>query len=105
MHKLQKQFHPYFKMLLPPAMEWYHLIRNKGQSNAVTFQEVFNLSDTHFAKVPKDKPSPELLFARKVIAALLKKRQASDFEEGDWNVQPDSWSDGLDNGSYAPVQM
>lgn len=82
-HKLQKQFHPYFKTLLPLATEWYHLIRNKGQSNAVTFQEVLDLLDTHLAKLPKDEPSPELLFARKVIAVLPKKRQASDFEEGD----------------------
>ncbi|KAG1859221.1 hypothetical protein F4604DRAFT_1930759 [Suillus subluteus] len=81
--KLQKQFHPYFKMLLPLATQWYHLIRNKGPSSAVTFQEILNLLETHLAKLPKNEPSPELLFAKKVIAALPKKRNASDFEGDD----------------------
>ncbi|KAG2080125.1 uncharacterized protein F5147DRAFT_784509 [Suillus discolor] len=53
-HKLQKQFHPYFKTLLPLATQWYHLIRNKGLLNAVTFQEVLNLLETHLATLPKN---------------------------------------------------
>ncbi|KAG0694392.1 hypothetical protein DFH29DRAFT_1006391 [Suillus ampliporus] len=69
-HKLQQQFHPYFTSLLPLANQWYELIRNKGPSSAVTFREVFDLLEMHLDLLPKDEPSPELLFARKVIAAL-----------------------------------
>ncbi|KAG2343828.1 hypothetical protein BDR05DRAFT_999734 [Suillus weaverae] len=81
--KLKKQFHPYFKTLLPLATQWYNLIRNKGPSSVVTFQEVLHLVEAQLAKLPKDEPSPELLFAKKVIAALLKKRHTSDFEGDD----------------------
>ncbi|KAG2109908.1 uncharacterized protein F5147DRAFT_772756 [Suillus discolor] len=84
-YKWAKQFHPYFKTLLPLATQWYHLIRNKGSLNAVTFQEVLDLLETHLAKLLKNKPSPELLFAKRVIAVLPKKRQASDFEDDDWD--------------------
>ncbi|KAG2754114.1 hypothetical protein P692DRAFT_20870364 [Suillus brevipes Sb2] len=58
-HKFEEQFHPYFKNLVPLAVEWYELIRNKGPSNAVTFQEVRDLLDKHLAKLPKEL-SPEL---------------------------------------------
>ncbi|KAG2131050.1 hypothetical protein DEU56DRAFT_914584 [Suillus clintonianus] len=58
-------------VLLPLANQWYKLIRGKGPSSAVTFQEVLDLLETHLDLLPKDKPSPELLFVRKVIAALL----------------------------------
>ncbi|KAG1843264.1 hypothetical protein DFJ58DRAFT_844372 [Suillus subalutaceus] len=83
--KLKKQFHPHFKTLLPLATQWYDLMRNKGPSSVVTFQEVLHLVEAQLAKLPKDKPSPELLFAKKVIAALPKKRHASDFEGDDGN--------------------
>jgi hypothetical protein len=59
------------------------LIRNKGPSSAVTFQEILHLVEAHLAKLLKDEPSPELLFAKKVIAALPKKRLMSDFEGDD----------------------
>ncbi|KAG2146609.1 uncharacterized protein EDB93DRAFT_1250892 [Suillus bovinus] len=60
-HKFDEQFHPYFKNLVPLAVEWYNLIRNKGPSNAVTFQEVLDLLDKHLAELLKEL-SPELLF-------------------------------------------
>ncbi|KAG1721677.1 hypothetical protein EDB19DRAFT_2029553 [Suillus lakei] len=82
-NKLKKQFHPYFNTLIPLATQWYDLIRNKGPSSAVTFREVLDLLATHLAELPKDKPSPELLFAKKFIVALLKKRHASDLEGDD----------------------
>ncbi|KAG0695457.1 hypothetical protein DFH29DRAFT_1005434 [Suillus ampliporus] len=53
--------------------------------------EVLDLLEMHLAKLPKDEPSPELLFAKRVIAALPKKRQASDSEGDDW----DDWDDHL----------
>ncbi|KAG2056650.1 hypothetical protein BDR06DRAFT_970011 [Suillus hirtellus] len=68
-HKFEEQFHPYFKNLVPLAVEWYELIRNKGPSNAVTFQEVLDLLDKHLAELPKEL-SPELLFARKILKGL-----------------------------------
>ncbi|KAG2089230.1 uncharacterized protein F5147DRAFT_780694 [Suillus discolor] len=83
-HKLQQQFHPYFASLLPLAKQWYDLIRNKGPSSMVTFQEVINLLETHLDMLPKNEPSPELLFARRVIAALPQKRNASELEGDNW---------------------
>jgi hypothetical protein len=68
-HKFEEQFHPYFKNLVPLAVEWYELIRNKGPSNAVTFQEVLDLLDKHLAELLKEL-SPELLFARKILKGL-----------------------------------
>ncbi|KAG2125088.1 hypothetical protein DEU56DRAFT_916696 [Suillus clintonianus] len=64
--KLKKQFHP-----------------NKGPSGVVTFQEVLDLLETYLAELPKDEPSPELLFAKKVIVALPKKRSVSEAEGDD----------------------
>ncbi|KAG1756963.1 hypothetical protein EDB19DRAFT_1932235 [Suillus lakei] len=81
--KLKKQFHPYFDMLIPLVTQWYDLIRNKGPSSAVTFGEVLDLLEMHLTELPKDKPSPELLFAKKFITALPKKRHASDLEGDD----------------------
>ncbi|KAG1720477.1 hypothetical protein EDB19DRAFT_1917944 [Suillus lakei] len=73
--KLKKQFHPYFNTLIPLTTQWYDLIRNKGPSSAVTFGEVLNLLEMHLA---------ELLFAKKFIMALPKKRHTSDLEgDGD----------------------
>ena len=81
--KLKKQFHSYFDTLIPLVTQWYDLIRNKGPSSAVTFGEVLDLLEMHLAELPKDKPSPELLFAKKFIAAFLKKRHVSDLEGDD----------------------
>ncbi|KAG1733314.1 hypothetical protein EDB19DRAFT_2001984 [Suillus lakei] len=81
--KLKKQFHPYFDTLIPLVTQWYDLIRNKGPSSAVTFREVLDLLAMHLAELLKDEPSPELLFAKKFIAALPKKRHASDLEGDD----------------------
>ncbi|KAG1887912.1 uncharacterized protein F5891DRAFT_1199481 [Suillus fuscotomentosus] len=69
-HKFREQFHSYFHDLLPLAEEWYELIRSKGPSHSVTFKEVIDLLTKHLNILPKDEPSPELLFARKVIDAL-----------------------------------
>ncbi|KAG1789203.1 uncharacterized protein HD556DRAFT_1447263 [Suillus plorans] len=68
--KLSQQFHPYFHDLLPLALDWYELIRGKGPLHAPTFKEVIDLLTKHLDMLPKDEPSPELLFARKVIDAL-----------------------------------
>ncbi|KAG2149237.1 hypothetical protein DEU56DRAFT_908936 [Suillus clintonianus] len=68
-HKFEEQFHPYFKNLVPLVVEWYELIRNKGLSNAITFQEILDLLDNHLARLLQEL-SPELLFARKVLKRL-----------------------------------
>lgn len=68
--KLTQQFHPYFHDLLPLALDWYELIRGKGPSHALTFKEVIDLLTKHLDILPKDEPSPELLFAKKIIDAL-----------------------------------
>ncbi|KAG1824626.1 uncharacterized protein BJ212DRAFT_1295752 [Suillus subaureus] len=70
-HKFREQFYPYFHDLLPLAVEWYKLIRSKGPSHMVTFKEVTDLLTKHLNILPKDEPSPELLFTWKVIDALL----------------------------------
>ncbi|KAG2092810.1 uncharacterized protein F5147DRAFT_779553 [Suillus discolor] len=85
--KLKRQFHPYFTSLLPLAKDWYELIRNKGPSSTVTFQEVIDLLEMHLDMLPKNEPSPELLFARRVIAALLQKRNANELEGNDTDSQ------------------
>ncbi|KAG0703855.1 hypothetical protein DFH29DRAFT_998103 [Suillus ampliporus] len=68
-HKFEEQFHPYFKNLVPLTVEWYKLIRNKGPSNTITFQEILDLLDNHLTRLPQEL-SPELLFARKVLKGL-----------------------------------
>jgi hypothetical protein len=84
--KLKKQFYPYFVTLIPLATQWYDLIRNKGPSSAVTFEEVLNLLEMHIAELLKDESSPKLLFAKKFIVALPKKRHTSDLEgDDDWD--------------------
>ncbi|KAG1823932.1 uncharacterized protein BJ212DRAFT_1296450 [Suillus subaureus] len=50
-------------------IKWYKLIRSKGPSHAITFQEVLDLLDNHLATLPKEL-SPELLFAWKVLKGL-----------------------------------
>ncbi|KAG0694252.1 hypothetical protein DFH29DRAFT_1006511 [Suillus ampliporus] len=68
--KLREQFHPYFHDLLPLAVEWYELIRGKGPSQVMMFKEIIDLLNKHLDILPKDEPSPELLFTRKVIGGL-----------------------------------
>ncbi|KAG1815128.1 uncharacterized protein BJ212DRAFT_1481665 [Suillus subaureus] len=68
-HKFEEQFHPYFKNLVPLAVKWYELIRNKGPLNTVTFQEVLHLLDKHIAELLKEL-SPKLLFTRKILKGL-----------------------------------
>ncbi|KAG2059585.1 hypothetical protein BDR06DRAFT_967637 [Suillus hirtellus] len=68
-HKFEEQFHSFFKKLVPLVVEWYELIRSKGPSHAITFQEVLDLINKHLAKFP-EKLSPEILFTWKVFKEL-----------------------------------
>ncbi|KAG0693675.1 hypothetical protein DFH29DRAFT_881277 [Suillus ampliporus] len=68
--KLREQFHPYFHDLLPLTVEWYELIRGKGPSQVMMFKEFIDLLNKHLDILPKDEPSLELLFVRKVIGGL-----------------------------------
>ncbi|KAG0700887.1 hypothetical protein DFH29DRAFT_1000690 [Suillus ampliporus] len=67
MQKLETQIHPYFKNLIPLAKEWYGLMRNNDNPDSVPFDAVLNMLDQHHAELPKDEPSPELLFARTIL--------------------------------------
>ncbi|KAG2061018.1 hypothetical protein BDR06DRAFT_966820 [Suillus hirtellus] len=71
--------------------EWYELIRSKGPSHSVTFKEVIDLLTKHLNILPKDEPSPELLFVQKVIDALPGGKR----KEG---------SGSLDDGNLAPAK-
>ncbi|KAG2115109.1 uncharacterized protein F5147DRAFT_769571 [Suillus discolor] len=65
--KLEMQIHPYFKSLIPLAKEWYGLMRNNDNPDSVSFNAVLEMLDRHHAELPKDEPSPELLFARMIL--------------------------------------
>jgi hypothetical protein len=64
---LKSRFDPYFKNLIPLAKEWYGLMRNNGNPDSVPFDAVLEMLNRHLAELPKDKPSPELLFAKTIL--------------------------------------
>ncbi|KAG1790855.1 uncharacterized protein HD556DRAFT_1310391 [Suillus plorans] len=67
LQKLETQIHPYFKNLVPLMKEWYGLMRNNDNPDSVPFDAVLEMLDRHHAELPKDEPSPELLFARTIL--------------------------------------
>jgi len=68
--RLDSQIHPYFQDLIPLARDWYLLMRSNDE-DPVRFDDVIDILDKHYNNLPKDEPSPELLFAK----ASLKRKQ------------------------------
>jgi hypothetical protein len=85
LEKLEKQIHPYFKNLIPLAKEWYGLMRNNGNPDSVPFDAVLEMLNRHLAELPKDEPSPELLFAKTI---LKRKRPTGDAPDSAGAVDP-----------------
>ncbi|KAG1819135.1 uncharacterized protein BJ212DRAFT_1479245 [Suillus subaureus] len=67
LEKLEKQIHPYFKNLIPLTKEWYGLMRNNSNPDSVPFDAVLEMLNRHLTELPKDEPSPELLFAKTIL--------------------------------------
>ncbi|KAG1903187.1 uncharacterized protein F5891DRAFT_978213 [Suillus fuscotomentosus] len=78
--ELSKQFHPYFKKLLPVALEWYHLMREPMK---VTFDDVIEMLERHITNLPMNQPSPELLASRWLLKGLKAEHLASSGKEGE----------------------
>ncbi|KAG1817265.1 uncharacterized protein BJ212DRAFT_1480495 [Suillus subaureus] len=85
LEKLEKQIHPYFKNLIPLAKEWYGLMRNNSNPDSVPFDAVLEMLNRHLAELPKDEPSPELLFAKTI---LKQKQPTGDAPDSTGAVDP-----------------
>jgi hypothetical protein len=71
--KLRLQFDPYFKNLVPLAEDWFMLIRNNENPDAVRFDDVLQMLKKHYDELPKDEPSPELILATAKLQSLKRK--------------------------------
>ncbi|KAG2122738.1 hypothetical protein DEU56DRAFT_917711 [Suillus clintonianus] len=78
--ELTEQFHPYFKKLLPVALEWYHLMREPSR---VTFNDIIGMLERHITILPIDEPSPELLVSQWLLKGLNAEGSGSGGEEGE----------------------
>ncbi|KAG2119177.1 hypothetical protein DEU56DRAFT_761089 [Suillus clintonianus] len=72
--------HPYFKKLLPVALEWYHLMREPSR---VTFNDIIGMLERHITILPIDEPSPELLVSQWLLKGLNAEGSGSGGEEGE----------------------
>jgi hypothetical protein len=71
--KLQTQFDPYFRNLVPLAKDWFMLMRNNENPDAVRFDDVLQMLKKHYDELPKDEPSPELVLATAKLQSLKRK--------------------------------
>lgn len=65
--QLEKQFDPYFRDLLPLALEWYNLVKDPA---SVRFDNVIAMLEKHLANLPRNEPSPGLLVSTWMIQGL-----------------------------------
>ncbi|KAG2130741.1 hypothetical protein DEU56DRAFT_954656 [Suillus clintonianus] len=80
--ELTNQIHPYFKNLLPVALEWHHLIRDPKN---VGFDDMISMLNRHIATFPTNELSPQLLVSTWLLKALNKadSEASSSGEEGE----------------------
>ncbi|KAG1792881.1 uncharacterized protein HD556DRAFT_1479992 [Suillus plorans] len=64
--ELSRQIDPYFKSLLPLALEWYNLVKNPNQ---LLFDNVIDLLGRHITALPKE-DSAGLLVSKWVILSV-----------------------------------
>ena len=76
--RLDSQIHPYFQDLIPLAKEWYLLMRSNYDPDPVHFDDMILMLDKHYNNLPKDEPSPELLFTK---MSLKRKQPTLDVDD------------------------
>jgi hypothetical protein len=67
--ELTKQIHPYFKNLIPVALEWHHLIRDPKN---VGFDDVISMLNRYITSFPTKELLPQLLVSTWLLKALKK---------------------------------
>ncbi|KAG2336847.1 hypothetical protein BDR05DRAFT_1005493 [Suillus weaverae] len=77
---LGKQFHPYFKKLLPIVLEWYYLMREPMKA---TFSNVIRMLERHIKNLLMNEPLPELLVSGWLLKGLKAEHSVSGGKEGE----------------------
>ncbi|KAG1843582.1 hypothetical protein DFJ58DRAFT_731528 [Suillus subalutaceus] len=81
--ELAKQFDPYFKSLLPLALEWYELIK---EPKWLLFNNVIDLLDRHITTLLKE-DSPELLVSKWVILSAADETRQKRVVDHRWTME------------------
>ncbi|KAG1881761.1 hypothetical protein C8R48DRAFT_14599 [Suillus tomentosus] len=78
--QLTKQFDPYFRDLLPLALEWYNLTKDPA---SVCFENVIAMLEKHLANLPRNEPSPGLLVSTWMLQGLSASASSLSTDEED----------------------